>query len=128
MGLDMFAFRTNAKPSQPVDFMEEIQGAERNEIHYWRKHPDLHRFMEKLYREKGGQQADFNCTPVELTEEDLFALEVHIKTTGLEPNQGGFFFGASSRDDEQDAEDLQFIEDARQAIREGDTVYYDSWW
>jgi hypothetical protein len=60
--------------------------------------------------------------------EDLERLETEIKVTGLEQNHGGFFFGSSQRDDSQDADDLEFIRDARRAIEEGDTVYYDSWW
>ena len=30
------------------------------QIHYWRKHPNLHGWMEDLYRAKGGA-AEFNC-------------------------------------------------------------------
>jgi hypothetical protein len=129
MGLDMFAFRTKQKPENPVDFELDKEFEEsRTEIHYWRKHPDLHRWMERLYREKGGQSSDFNCVPVELNLEDLERLETEIKVTGLEQNHGGFFFGSSQRDDSQDTDDLEFIRDARRAIEEGDTVYYDSWW
>jgi hypothetical protein len=33
-------------------------------MHYWRKHPDLHGWMEKLCRAKGGKFDDFNLAPV----------------------------------------------------------------
>jgi hypothetical protein len=125
----MFAYRTPVKPEKPVDFQDEVYGDnERQEIQYWRKHPDLHRWMERLYREKGGQAEDFNCVPVELNLEDLERLETEIKVTGLDKNHGGFFFGSSNRNDEEENEDLEFIRNARRAIEEGDTVFYDSWW
>jgi hypothetical protein len=55
MGLDMYARTTNAKLKSPVDF-DETDGTE---FHYWRKHPDLHGWMERLYREKGGIDRSF---------------------------------------------------------------------
>jgi hypothetical protein len=128
MGLDMMAYRTNAKLSKPVDFSAELETAETVEIRYWRKHPDLHRWMERLYYQKGGEAQSFNCVPVQLTEDDLLALEAHVRHLGLEQNDGGFFFGESQRNEDESAGDLEFIEDARRAIAEGDTVYYDSWW
>ena len=36
-------------------------------FHDWRKHPDLHGWMEDLYREKGGTDAEFNCVNLQLT-------------------------------------------------------------
>ena len=56
MGIDMFALTTTEKPASEVDFDTEQQ----SELHYWRKHPDLHGWMEKLYREKGGAAESFN--------------------------------------------------------------------
>ena len=50
MGLDMYALTTTEKPASAVDFDADAH----SELHYWRKHPDLHGWMEKLYREKGG--------------------------------------------------------------------------
>ena len=68
MGLDMYAFtRQGALPAQ-VDFdrTEDDQ-----KIFYWRKHPNLHGWMEALYREKGGKGKYFNCDQVALTPEDM---------------------------------------------------------
>lgn len=125
MGLDMYAYRTSVQLSKPVDFSDEIQ-SNCSEIQYWRKHPNLHGWMESLYREKGGD-GDFNCNPVELTSEDLDRLEEDIRNGGL-PYTSGFFFGESQGDDEETNEDLAFVANARQAIAEGDRVFYDSWW
>ena len=129
MGLDMYAYRTPVQISKPVDFQHEVYDhntqAEATQIHYWRKHPNLHGWMEKLYYQKGGQKESFNCSPVELTLDDLYILEADINYSKL-PGTEGFFFGESDGSERED--DLQFIQDARLAIEEGDRVFYDSWW
>jgi hypothetical protein len=138
MGLDMYAYKTKAKFTKDTDFTDEIYGkTEDGEIDYetqivvtkeiacWRKHPDLHGWMENLYREKGGSELSFNGDPVVITEEDLDELKITILTGNL-PFTEGFFFG-ESRDLIKFA-DLEFIEKAKKAIQEGDTIYYDSSW
>lgn len=138
MGLDMSAYKTKAKFTKEVDFNDEIFGKdergqmdyenpiiESKEIAYWRKHPDLHGWMEELYRSKGGTEKSFNGDPVVLTEKDLDELKIAVLTGNL-PNTQGFFFGESDRN--RDFEDLQFIEKAKQAINEGYTIFYDSSW
>jgi hypothetical protein len=42
------------------------------------------------------------------------------------PQTSGFFFGESRPEDTLD--DKRFIETARQALRDGYTIYYSSWW
>lgn len=121
MGLDMYAMITPDPVTTPVDFKVENQAV----IHYWRKHPDLHGWMEDLYRAKGGQDEMFNCVNVALTMEDLDALEAAILKREL-PDTEGFFFGDSDGSEIDD--DLAFITNARKAIIEGYTVYYTSWW
>ena len=136
MGLDMYAQRMGFKPSKEVDFKDELYGKDENgeidyelqhvevkEIAYWRKHPDLHGWMENLYREKGGKET-FNGDPVVLTLADLDRLEEDILRKNL-PKTSGFFFGESRG---ISLKDLEFVLEARKAIQEGDTVYYDSSW
>jgi hypothetical protein len=77
MGLDMYAYALARKPAAPVDF-EADDGIE---IHYWRKHPNLHGWMERCYRAKGGTNADFNCVNVQLTADDIDALEQAVRRT-----------------------------------------------
>jgi len=131
MGLDMFAYRTKVQLSKPVDFQDEVYMSDENnekthsEIMYWRKHPNLHGWMEKLYYEKEGKEDSFNCAPVELTSEDLDLLEKDILEDRL-PHTDGFFFGSS--DSAPNPKDLEFVKLAREAIKEGDKVFYDSWW
>jgi len=123
MGLDMYAFSTKAKPNKEVDF--ETINFNPQEVHYWRKHPNLHGWMQKLYEYKGGTSDSFNGDCVILTEDDLNYLENDIKNGAL-PNTSGFFFGNSDGDEVDD--DLKFIENAREMLSEGKTVYYTSWW
>lgn len=127
MGLDQFAFKTKAKFDSQVDFQAQLQDAETEELHYWRKHPNLHGWMERLYREKGGTGEQFNCDPVQLTQEDIDSLANSILEGNLPPTSG-FFFGQSMGDQEEESDDLQFCKKASEAIKEGYTVYYDSWW
>jgi hypothetical protein len=44
------------------------------------------------------------------------------------PETQGFFFGDNPPDLDTLANDLKFIQKARDAIADGDYVYYDSWW
>jgi len=121
MGLDMYAEITPDPVTSPVDFKVENKAT----IHTWRKHPDLHGWMEQLYYAKGGKDEIFNCVNVALTPEDLDRLEQAIMEGEL-PDTEGFFFGNSDGSEVDD--DLAFIKKARQAIVTGCTVYYTSWW
>lgn len=127
MGLDMYAYRAKFTPSKEVDFQSEIPKDGVEDLHYWRKHPDLHGLMHEIYLEKGGTDDQFNCSPVVLTLADLDRIEEAIKDLEL-PKTSGFFFGSSSSDEDEINDDLQFVKEARQAIADGDTVWYDSWW
>ena len=121
MGLDMYAMTTQEAPPAPVDFKAD----DTSEIACWRKHPNLHGWMEQLYRAKGGTAEHFNCVNVQLTAEDLDRLEQAIKDECL-PHTDGFFFGES--DGTERADDLAFVASAREALAEGLTVFYTSWW
>jgi hypothetical protein len=125
MGLDQYAMCCDPKlADKAVDFKVPSEAVQ--EVHYWRKHPNLHGWMEHLYRKKGGADENFNCSTLLLTLEDLDNLEKAIKGKDL-PHTEGFFFGFSIVD-ERVEDDLEFIKKARQAIEEGKVVFYDSWW
>ena len=123
MGLDQYAYTVD-------------NNGEREDLMYWRKHPNLQGWMEHKWREKGcpGKAADphpmglsdFNCTPVELTAQDLVELEADVNGAAL-PSTEGFFFGDDS-DEYYKEKDLEFIKKAREAIDAGLPVFYDSWW
>jgi hypothetical protein len=120
MGLDMYAYIT----LEPVEKYGFEQPEDADEIHYWRKHPNLHGWMEQLYRSKGGV-GSFNCVTVRIDEADLIALEDAVKNDRL-PQTVGFFFGTSRSEEKED--DLKFVYAAREALRDGYTVFYSSWW
>lgn len=121
MGLDMYAFATR----DPIDTAVDFQSADSQKIHYWRKHPDSHGWMENLYYDKGGSADCFNCVSVALDYQDLNRLETAIHMSEL-PATGGFFFGQS--DGSENDDDLEFIRKARKAIGDKKTVFYTSWW
>lgn len=95
------------------------------ELAYWRKHPNLHGWMEQLYRERGGD-GDFNGDELELTAEDLDNLEYDVQNNRLPPTSG-FFFG-SAADDYYKQDDLKFIQEARAEMFLGLKVFYNSSW
>lgn len=122
MGLDMYVNITTERFDTDVDFTPTI---ECTELHYWRKHPNLHGWMEQRYRLKCGTNEIFNCCTLKLTPLDLDELEAAVRNGNL-PQTRGFFFGETLGDEIPD--DLEFIRKARGALGNGFTVFYDSWW
>jgi hypothetical protein len=122
MGLDMYVYARAGTPPAPVDFRDERTDTR---IHYWRKHPNLHGWMENLYRERGGTSVDFNCVNVALTPADIDRLDADVLAGNL-PQTAGFFYGTSDGSERDD--DLNFIAKARDMIAEGAHLYYTSWW
>lgn len=131
MGLDMYAYVAK-KEGQMRDYYESYDYdsdsgpvAKPREIAYWRKHPNLHGWMHKLWNERG-HSGDFNGDELELTFEDLDRLEYVVKHKEL-PGTSGFFFGNDS-DDHYRADDLEFIKQARSELTQGMRVFYNSSW
>ena len=129
MGLDMYAWRVKAEDVvSDFEVTKDEEGYGKvEEMFYWRKHHDLHGWMENLYREKGGTEESFNCVKVRLTKEDLERLAADVMANNL-PRTTGFFFGDNPPDSESIQYDMEFIGKALVAILQGDAVYYDSWW
>lgn len=133
MGLDMFAY-AGVISNQHDFFVNDQEQVEANEppreIAYWRKHPNLHGWMEQLWRNKnnthGLNDITFNGIELELTWEDLDALEMDIKNGQL-PSTSGFFFGTPA-DDYYRVQDLEFVRNARAEIFMGLRVFYNSSW
>ena len=123
MGLDQYA--TARRGEAKTDDEGYTYYEDSMELAYWRKHPNLQGWMEDLYHEKGGEE-EFNCVDLELTLEDLDALEESLDEEAL-PETAGFFFGTDSSDYYAET-DREFIREARAAIKKGYTVVYSSWW
>jgi hypothetical protein len=131
MGLDMYAWTVDPADLDDQDVTRQVDVTlpkqNVNELWYWRKHHDLHGWMESLYRQKGGAAESFNCVTVRLTYADLTRLEIAIKGNEL-PATTGLFFGNNPPDEESNEQDMKFISAAKQAIEDGKAVFYDSWW
>jgi len=136
MGLDMYAY-VAAKAGQQREYYETSSFNEETgeygsttveqprEIAYWRKHPNLHGWMRKLW-ESQGNEGDFNGDELELTWDDLEVLELDV-IAGTLPGTTGFFFG-NDADDHYREQDLKFIRDARAELFCGLKVFYNSSW
>ena len=109
------------------------------EIAYWRKHPNLHGWMEKLWLRKNGyaltddqqfiegkEAPSFNGIELELTWDDLDELERAIRHGKL-PDTEGFFFGNPS-DGHYYEQDLEFVNNAKAEVFLGLKVFYNSSW
>ena len=124
MGLDMYAYVAAKAYDHNTD-------SDSRELAYWRKHPNLHGWMEQLWHRKGfplpnSDDPMFNGVEIELTWEDLDELEEDIKNGRL-PSTSGFFFGSNS-DDYYRLQDLEFIRQARAELFTGLKVFYNSSW
>jgi hypothetical protein len=122
MGLDMYAYAA-------VKANEEWGTGSQREIAYWRKHPNLHGWMEQLWRSRNTDpSADpmFNGIELELTWEDLDQLDEDIQNNRL-PSTSGFFFGDDS-DNYYREQDLEFVRKARTELFTGLKVFYNSSW
>jgi len=139
MGLDMYAYSANKAGAQSeywdngaiIDGEFKSTCTKPKEIMYWRKHPNLHGWLENLWERKGrpGAESDadtFNGIELELTWEDLMELEYDIAHKAL-PSTQGFFFGDDS-DAYYKKQDQEFIKEAKADLLCGLKVYYNSSW
>lgn len=131
MGLDMRAYvgtagQYDAYWAQHGEEVAEDQKVSKpREIAYWRKHPNLHGWMQRLW-ESQGNEGEFNGDELELTWQDLDELEQAVIHRQL-PATGGFFFGENS-DEHYQSQDLEFIKEARAELFLGLKVFYNSSW
>lgn len=142
MGLDMYAYvagkkgqysdfyETSVFDATTDEFVSEVVSQPR-ELAYWRKHPNLHGWMEQLWISKGRPRQDvgwpiFNGIELELTWDDLDKLERDIRQGRL-PSTEGFFFGNPS-DDYYYEQDLEFVTNAKAEVFLGLKVFYNSSW
>ena len=120
MGLDQFAYVASKADTDWDD-------SSRQRIAYWRKHPNLQGWMQKLWESKGNS-GDFNGDELELTWEDIDKLEKDIKSGEVSRlGTTGLFFGNPS-DDLYYEDDLKFCIDAKAECFLGRKVFYNSSW
>jgi len=141
MGLDMYAYVAGRKGQQSEYYetaefdktMNEFVSNTVNkpyEIAYWRKHPNLHGWMERLWERKGkpgaGETETFNGIELELNWDDLDELERAVRHGQL-PDTQGFFFG-NPADSHYYEQDLEFVNNAKAEVFLGLKVFYNSSW
>ena len=150
MGLDMYAYSASragqnsewwsgAKLDKDSKEFVNPGRTKPKELAYWRKHPNLHGWMEQLWRTKkytvqpldATESVDpdsdiFNGIELELTRKDIDQLEQDILKEQL-PETRGFFFGDGANDYYRQ-QDLEFIKQARTELFLGLRVFYNSSW
>ena len=127
MGLDQYAYRI-PKHLRINNLTFDNGGMDRLhnfDFYYWRKHYCLDRWMEHLYREKGGKD-EFNCNFVELTRKDLDRLISDIKSKNLSYDEDEYYSSEELQRDIKD--DLDFCLKAIDYINQGYCIYYSNWW
>ena len=147
MGLDMYAY-VASRAGQREEFYDSAEFDKQSgdfvsktvtkprEIAYWRKHPNLQGWMERLWIRKLASEgktpeesqwgSSFNGVELELTYEDLEELERAV-THGQLPSTQGFFFGNNADEHYRD-HDMEFIKNARAELFMGLKVFYNSSW
>jgi hypothetical protein len=140
MGLDQYAYAAAKAGAQDKYYEDENYDKDDSdptkigpprEIAYWRKHPNLQGWMERLWVERNpgadGETGDmFNGIELELTWEDLERLELDV-IAGTLPATSGFFFGSDS-DEHYREQDLSFVKNAKAELFMGLKVFYNSSW
>ena len=149
MGLDQYAgtMRTKTYEYKTPEGDKKIDEYQMAGPFEWRKHARLQEFMNKLYMEKNkvdnkweeDRDADgqvwinpISWNSIELTEEDIDRLEKAIKNhyNGYFCD-GGFFWGHEIQESQAEyykEKDLEFVEFAKEALADGETVIYECSW
>ena len=95
----------------------------------WRKHPNLHGWMERLWNSRGNE-GTFNTVELRLGKEEIGWLRRDVEAGDLAGEEGdteGFFFGSNS-DEYYKEQDLKFCDWAEDELNNGREVIYDSSW
>jgi hypothetical protein len=150
MGLDQYAGTMREK----VYEYTTPQGEKKEEKYQmagpfeWRKHARLQEFMNKLYMEKNkinekweqsgpDSNGEYWVSPIswnqiELLEDDIDKLEEAINNGYCRYFcDGGFFWGHEFQEEaakDYKEKDLEFVEFAREALADGETVIYECSW
>lgn len=127
MGLDawFFAsqaqFKTDPENAGAIVPVDEEAYKDPIDVGYFRKFHPLQEYMEEIYYERGGGNT-FNCKKIPLSENDLKDVLVSaIADTFTEdmPAQHSIYYKT---------ELLIIVHSALHLLKDGFTVYYDSWW
>jgi|TARA_R100000081_G_C4710983_1_gene112833 hypothetical protein len=123
MGLDMYLqgklyhhgmkYDKNGKYTERK--REKVDGYEKTtteiEIAYWRKHPNLHGYIVKTFN-----NGEDDCTPIDLSPDNLDQIANAIEKNEL-PETTGFFFGESSWHEEDKEKNVEIFRKASKWLR-----------
>jgi len=121
MELQMHAYALPTTPEGDVDVA--LNGHE--PFYLWEPRPDLHEWMERLYRRKGGTRPNLIGGNLVLTGRDLRRLERHVYVCGLIKDVFPHLAPATCA---MRADDLRFVARARDVRAGGWTVVYAAEW
>ncbi len=111
MGLDQYAYKImNYIPESSTGFDKDFHAKKYEELFYWRKNYAIQEWMSDLYTAKDGKGV-FNCRVLLLTMEDITNLEQWLSDII-----------------DNDESTFEFCKLAIEAINQGYTIIYDSWW
>ena len=103
---------------------------EHTSIAYHRKFNALEGFMSGKWH-SAGNEGEFNCEMLPITDAILNELEIKAFSNNLEP-LAGFFFGNTDKDEDYDMDIQELLTDVipkvRQYMENGEAVFYRSWW
>lgn len=126
MGLDQWAF--SVKNKAMLSRFEYNQDYKYDEIFYWRKNRFVHNWMERLYESLGGKD-EFNMKNLQLLPEDIDKLEEDTKSGKIKKyDKGGFFFGEQPFEYQEYEAIMSFCRIAREEFKNGNAVFYNSWY
>lgn len=135
MGLDMVSYSIK-KEDSPITSENNNESVKAS--FEWRKHAKLHQFMHNYYYEQinegtidANPEKPFNCIPLHLPLNIIFALKYLIENDNLPRSDEGFFWGYNEQDEsakEYKEQDLEFCDWAIQETENNNSVYYDCWW
>ena len=149
MGLDQYAgtMREVSHEYNRPDGEKHIERWQQAGPFEWRKHARLQEFMNTLYMEKNKLESKWeqdkindgeyvwnpiSWNQIELLEDDIDKLEEAINN-GYSRYfcDGGFFWGHEFQEEaakDYREKDLEFVEFAREALADGETVVYECSW
>lgn len=121
MALEMYCYQTKTSIA-PVDFECSLF----DEVCRWKKNELLHKWMERLYFQKGGAKSSFNYQNLQLLSQDIQSLEVAVLSNFFVENDISSFSNNFYSEDLQKSDMIKIVE-IKIAISKGFNVYYSSW-
>lgn len=102
--------------------LRPIERGNTGEAHYWRKNHTLQNWMRERWALNIGDKEEFNCIEFQLYKDDIDTLKTNIINGDSEMGEPHY------KDSGHKKYDLEFVEGALKALKNGRKVIYDSSW